>query len=86
MTEEQLQTIEQLAGLFYSPEKVAIMTEIDIDALKMPENPAYKAYWKGYYQSEAEFRTKVVALAKAGSSPAQTMTLKFIQDMREETT
>lgn len=79
---EQLKEVEHLAGLFYTPKQIAIMIEVDIKEFQTKlhyVNDVYKAYWKGVYEADMEFRTSVKRLANLGSSPAQTLLAKLIE-------
>lgn len=84
MTEEELFEIEKYAGLLMPPYQVACIMQIDIDIFNfsMQDNTSdiFKAYYRGFYKSIAELRTTVLAQAKAGSSPAQTIILKQLEE------
>jgi hypothetical protein len=77
LTDDQRAAVETLAGLFYTPEQVAIIQELPIEEVKtamaLQGSDFFRAYWKGYYQAEVEFRTKVKNLSNLGSSPAQNL-------------
>ena len=84
-SDKQLQEITNLAALFLSPKEIAVMMEWDEDLflndVKKVGNAAYVAYQKGRLQSEVDIRTSVIKMAKAGSTPAQAMALKFLSDL-----
>lgn len=76
---EDLQLIEELASYFFTPREVAVMTEINpeefLNELENEDSRIYQAFQKGRLQSEMELRKSIIKLARAGSSPAQTMAL-----------
>lgn len=77
LTPEELETIEKLAGLFYTPKQIATILEIDSEIFEAQINAEagniYKAYSKGYFQADIELRKSITQSALAGSSPAQAM-------------
>lgn len=74
LSEELVKEIEELAGLFFSPEEVELITGCNVD------DPAFiKAYKRGSLKSEAELRRSIIQLAKDGSSPAQAMANKMVE-------
>lgn len=83
LSKEKLDEVTQLAGLFYTPKQVAIIADIRIDemkaALACEDSQLYRAYWKGYYEAEMQFRTEVKKNSNFGSSPAQTLLAKIIE-------
>lgn len=84
MTEQGLLEIEKYAGLLMPPYQVACIMQIDIDMFNfyMQDNTSdiFKAYYRGFYKSLAELRTTILAQAKSGSSPAQTIILKQLEE------
>lgn len=86
LTKEQLDQVRQLAALFYTPKQIAIMLELDFSylhtAMSIEESDVYKAYWAGWFQSDMEYRKQVKRLADLGSSPAQTLLGKIIEDAK----
>jgi len=55
LTQQELETIEKLAGLFYTPKQIAIILEIDPEMfetqIRSEIGNIYKAYYKGYYEA-----------------------------------
>lgn len=55
LTQQELDTIEELAGLFYTPKQIAIILEIDPEMfetqIRSEIGNIYKAYYKGYYEA-----------------------------------
>jgi hypothetical protein len=84
MTNEELLEVEKYGGLFMPPYQVACIMEMDIDKFnfEMQDNTSaiFQAYYKGFYKSIAELRTTVLSQAKAGSSPAQNIILKTLEE------
>lgn len=84
MTADELLEVEKFGGLFMPPYQVACIMQVDIDlfnfAMQDNSTDIFKAYYKGFYKSLAELRTTIIAQAKAGSSPAQTIVLKQLEE------
>lgn len=77
LNEEQLNEVEELAGYFFTEEEIREITGIQ------DREPAFaKAMRKGQLKAEAEVRKGIVELAKAGSSPAQTLAWKMIENLK----
>lgn len=85
MTDSQLTEIERLAGLFMKPSDIAIILGIPEaefrDALSDKKSMCFNRYQKGKLLSEAELRKSVITMAKQGSSPAQSLASKLIDEM-----
>lgn len=83
MEQINLEEVAAFAALLYTPERVAMALELDYDeveAAMMDRNhPFFRAYWKGYLSAEAPIRASIIKLAKNGSSPAQTLTVKMME-------
>ena len=78
--------VEEMAGLFFPPEMIAVNLELDDDdtarfvlnvELNTTSMPIVAAYFKGRLQSEIELRRSIKQSANNGSSPSQQMMLKF---------
>ena len=82
ITSEDLLLIEELASYFFSPREISVMVEVNPDdflnALEESNSAIYQAFQKGRLQSEMELRKSIIKLARAGSSPAQTMSLDLL--------
>lgn len=80
--ETDLNLLEELASYFYTPGEIALMLEIKesdfLRQLDLHQSPIYLAFHKGRMNSEMELRKSIIKLAKAGSSPAQTMSLDML--------
>jgi hypothetical protein len=70
--------------LFFSPTEVAAVLGVRkkefLTALQDDTSAVYMAYFKGKYLSEAEIRRSIIQQAKQGSSPAQSIALKLIEE------
>ena len=88
--------IEQLAAIGFLPVEIAISMEFpvrdflellgldleQIDSKFFCLNPAQKAIKRGQLRQLASVRKSVFEQAKAGSSPAQTMALAILQEVK----
>lgn len=83
LTTAELQELQNLAALFFTPRQVAQMLELPAEefvfACEDPEHAIYKAFYAGRLQGEVDLRTGILKMAKAGSSPAQTMALDLLK-------
>lgn len=79
---EELAEVERLSALFFTPREISLMLELDIrqinDQLDQKEGNFYCAFLKGRLQNEVDLRKAILQLAKAGSSPAQTMAMDLL--------
>lgn len=90
ITTDDLVEITRLAGLFFTPSEIAFMLEFDSSILKAFNSPGkgkynndiYNSYHGGRLQGEIDLRTGIMKMAKAGSSPAQTMALDLLKASR----
>ena len=84
LAEEQLNEIESMASLFFSPEDIAINIETDMeefcDAIISKSGEAFTAYRKGQLTSEIELRTAVKQAALNGSSPSQALLISYFKN------
>ncbi len=82
LSEEQKLKIEEFAGLFFSPEDIAIVLKLDPEEFNGSrfEMDDFRIHFqRGKLLKEAEFRKKVFALATAGSSAAQIIMKEIIE-------
>ena len=86
LNEEQLSMVEEMAGLFFPPEMIAVNlelsesdTEFFVNAVIMQNLQAdiTKAYFKGWLQTEIELRRAIKQSAMNGSSPSQQMMINY---------
>ena len=84
LSEEVLTAIEDNARLFFTDKQIAIIVQIPYISFKAmaedEDDPVHLALAKGRLMSEAEVRKSIFELATSGSSPAQQLALKYIQD------
>jgi hypothetical protein len=80
-TSDELQTIEDMAALFYSYKDIAIVLEVDVEEFKalmrLEEGNAYSRYQKGWITSDMSIRKSLLESAVNGSSPAQMMLMEL---------
>lgn len=88
LTDEELQQIEEFAGLLFTPEQIAVLMDLpeaDLNtAIRSPGHVAYLAYQKGYLMASATLRRSIIKLASQGSTPAQKMMLDLLQEIKRE--
>jgi hypothetical protein len=84
LTDQELAEVAAHAGLLFSPEDIAIIMGVDIEEFKrdfkLDGSPIRMAYLAAKLKAEAEIRKSIFNLAKAGSSPAQTLLLKLVEN------
>ncbi|TLX73709.1 hypothetical protein E9993_14725 [Labilibacter sediminis] len=77
LNEEQIDTIEQMAELFYSPEEIAINIEVKSDELTaelhVDDSNVRAAYLRGWLKGDISLRKGIAQAAANGSNPAQQM-------------
>jgi len=82
ITQEELIEVENLAGLFFSPREISVMLELHLpeilEQLDTSEGNFHRAFQKGRLQNEVDLRKAIMQLARAGSSPAQTMAMNLL--------
>lgn len=82
ITAEELAEVESLAGLFFSPREISLMLELPLpeilEQLDINDGNFYRAFQKGRLQNEVDLRKAIMQLARAGSSPAQTMAMDLL--------
>jgi hypothetical protein len=79
LSREQAEEIQELASLFFFDDQ--IMTIMELDTL-CPD--AQRHIEIGRLKSEAELRKSIMIQAKAGSSPAQGMAVKFMETLKNK--
>lgn len=85
---DQLKEIERLAAAAFSPRETAFMLGIAPTEFKNEianeDSEAAIAYYKGFYSSELAIRESAFLLARSGSSPAQTLALKYFDETKSK--
>ena len=84
LTEDQLNEVQRMAGLFFSIEAIADNLELDDDELEdiltlvqLRRGEFFRAYRSGWLSSEIKLRKSIERAAENGSNPAQQMMLDF---------
>jgi len=92
LNEEQLNEVEELAGLFFSPEEIAVNLELDEEwteyvvaavECKSTNVPFVASYIRGRLSTEIELRKAIRQSAMNGSSPSQQMMLNYLKESRK---
>jgi hypothetical protein len=72
----------------FSKSELAVIMEVDpvelSDLIGDPLSPAGKAFQRGRLKREAELRKGIFDLAQNGSSPAQTLALKLVENAKAD--
>lgn len=91
LNEEQLSETEQMAGLFFAPEEVAVNLELSEEetevfvaavATRNTKNSLAGAYLRGWLSAEITLRKAIQQSALNGSSPSQQMMLNYQRESR----
>lgn len=78
MIQDELQMVERMASCGFTMIEAADVIERDIHVFDLP---AYKlAYRKGFLKRQLELRERIFKDAKNGSSPAQALAKKIMDD------
>ncbi len=82
LNQEQLDTVEELAGLFYTPHQIATILQVPVMAFELEmentQSVLYITYNTGYFTADVALRKSVKKVALMGNSPAQTLLQKLI--------
>jgi predicted DNA-binding protein YlxM (UPF0122 family) len=85
LTPEQLSNVERMAAAAFSIAEIAEVLEVNADLLHscvdMPDHPIRKAYRTGQLRRQLELRERIFKDAKNGSSPAQTIAQKLLDEL-----
>jgi hypothetical protein len=90
-SEEQLKEVEEMAGLFFAPEEIAVNLEMNEDEtesfvaaviFKDTGNPIVGAYLRGWMTAEVTLRKAIKQSALNGSSPSQQTMLNYQKEAR----
>lgn len=85
LSDEQLQLVEEMAGVCFTPEEIAIAIEEDWDTLKREFKNKYSVFYKTYQKGALlhmlKIRKSIYDLAKGGSSASQTEYLKLKREV-----
>lgn len=76
--------IEEMGGTGFTPEQIAEVIEVDecdfINEFKNKRSDLYRRYRKGFLQAELILRQRIFKDAGYGSSPAQTLAKKIMDE------
>jgi hypothetical protein len=86
--ESFLSDLESYSSLMFNRNEIAVIMEVDpaelSELLRETQSPAFRAFQRGRLKREAELRKGIFDLAQNGSSPAQTMAIKLIENAKAE--
>lgn len=80
MNKETLQEVQDLAAVFFAPDE--ILQVLDLDPSFLQDAEFKEAYKRGQLVTEAQLRKGILKLAKQGSSPAQNLAMKILEKTR----
>lgn len=88
VSKEQLEIVERAGAAFCKPSEVCrlagIPEEVFRQALENPESNIYQSYYSGLETTKLELKESTIAIAKQGSSPAQTMAFGLLKEVEME--
>jgi hypothetical protein len=86
--ESFLSDLESYSALMFTRHEIAVIMEVDpvelSELLRETQCPAFRAFQRGRLKREAELRKGIFDLAQNGSSPAQTMAIKLIENAKAD--
>ena len=86
LTEEQLERVYEYAGLFLSPEEIAVLIKAEVTdfirEVKSKTGPVYLQYMRGKTESKRAIRENVVKMAKHGSPQAEDLAEKYMSEQK----
>lgn len=86
--ESFLSDLESYSALMFARHEIAVIMEVDpaelLELLRETQSPAFRAFQRGRLKREAELRKGIFDLAQNGSSPAQTMAIKLIENAKAD--
>lgn len=84
LIEKELEMLEAMAGTGFSIPEIAEVLEVDTAEIQTAfldkGSVVYKRYRKGYLESEFKLRQRIFKDAGFGSSPAQTLAKKIMDE------
>lgn len=87
ITQNQLNQVTELAGLFFTLEEISLMTRIDAQELKREvmfgSSELNNAYWSGKLEAIKAIRISTKAFAEKGSPQAEEQMLVHLRRMNE---
>lgn len=91
-SEEQLKEVEEMAGLFFAPEEIAVNLQLNEDETESfvaavifrdTANPLVVAYLRGWMTAEVTLRKAIKQSALNGSSPSQQTMLNYQKEAQK---
>lgn len=85
LEKSQLAAIEEMAGHFFSLEQIAAFLQLKPTSFIMAyteKGAIWQAYQKGKITADLELRKAIRTLARQGSTPAQHLWLKLMDEQR----
>ena len=74
--------VTNLGRMLYTAQdaaRILEMPEAEVSAmLNDVDSDFFRAYWRGYYETETSVRASTIRLAAAGSGPAQAMVKRWM--------
>ncbi len=87
VTQDQLNQIRELAGLYFTIDEISLLVNIDREELareiKFGHSPVNSAYWIGKLEAMKTQRLQIVEWAKKGSPQAELQMIHYLQLMQE---
>lgn len=84
LTPQLLEYITRLAAAAFTEKEISIALEIKIALIKLwmndEDSDFFKAVMKGKLETQLKLRERIIKDAGNGSSPAQTLAIKIIED------
>ena len=88
LTDQQLDIIERCGAALCKTTEVSLLAGIPLELLKKaladPDNEIYQVYHRGLENTKLELKESVIAIARQGSSPAQTLAFGLLKDLEME--
>ena len=88
VTKEQLEIIERAGAALCKPSEVARLAGIAVESFKQQlldeESEIYTSYFSAFETTKLELKESTIAIAKQGSSPAQTLAFDLLRKAEME--
>lgn len=88
LTDQQIEIIERAGAALCKPSEAARLSGIEVDTFKNElhntESKIYQAYYSGFENTKLELKESTIAIAKQGSSPAQTFAFALLRESEME--
>jgi hypothetical protein len=85
LSDVHLDKVKRMAAAAFSIAEIADVLELPVKDIKVAmndeESPLFKAYRSGYLTRQLELRERIFKDARNGSSPAQTIAHKLLEDV-----